>query len=237
MPDRAHRVAMAGCYPGAGGSSCGHAGECSPMLEGSRSPHPAQPPRPLTGEEYQPLLPSRETSLRILTTALSPLDYRKWRRKPWYWRLFKVFKVSRRGHEPRGAPCTGHPPPCWPLGLRHPWALQWGWGNKSRQVGDQSQVVPSRGSSIPAHSCSSQVPVELVLLLTVPVVDPDKDDLNWKRPLNCLHILTSPLLCVLTLKSGTCKSPGSPGHPGGDGTEMATKAPGTAGALWSWHPV
>ncbi|NXP05769.1 NCLX protein, partial [Thinocorus orbignyianus] len=91
------------------------------------------------GEEYRPLLPTQETSLRILTAALSPLDYRKWRRKPWYWRVFKVFKV----------------------------------------------------------------PVELVLLLTVPVVDPDKDDLNWKRPLNCLHIVTSPLLCVLTLKSGT----------------------------------
>ncbi|XP_068065031.1 mitochondrial sodium/calcium exchanger protein [Anomalospiza imberbis] len=90
------------------------------------------------GEEYRPLLPSRETSLRILTSALSPLDYHKWRRKPWYWRLFKAFKV----------------------------------------------------------------PVELLLLLTVPVVDPDKDDLNWRRPLNCLHILTSPLLCVLTLKSG-----------------------------------
>ncbi|XP_066187445.1 mitochondrial sodium/calcium exchanger protein isoform X1 [Sylvia atricapilla] len=90
------------------------------------------------GEEYRPLLPSQEPSLRILTAALSPLDYRKWRRKPWYWRLFKAFKV----------------------------------------------------------------PVELVLLLTVPVVDPDKDDRNWKRPLNCLHILTSPLLCVLTLKSG-----------------------------------
>ncbi|KAM9526918.1 mitochondrial sodium/calcium exchanger protein isoform 2-T2 [Guaruba guarouba] len=91
------------------------------------------------GEEYRPLLPSREPSLRILTTALSPLDWRKWRRKPWYWRLFKVLKV----------------------------------------------------------------PVELVLLLTVPVVDPDKDDLNWKRPLNCLHIVTSPLICILTLKSGT----------------------------------
>ncbi|XP_051489580.1 LOW QUALITY PROTEIN: mitochondrial sodium/calcium exchanger protein [Apus apus] len=91
------------------------------------------------GEEYRPLLPSQETSLRILTRSLSPLDYQRWRRKPWYWRLFKVFKV----------------------------------------------------------------PVELVLLLTVPVVDPDKDDLNWKRPLNCLHILTSPLLCVLTLKSGS----------------------------------
>ncbi|XP_010009195.1 PREDICTED: sodium/potassium/calcium exchanger 6, mitochondrial [Nestor notabilis] len=85
------------------------------------------------GEEYRPLLPSQEPSLHILT------DCRKWRRKPWYWRLFKVLKV----------------------------------------------------------------PVELVLLLTVPVVDPDKDDLNWKRPLNCLHIVTSPLLCILTLKSGT----------------------------------
>ncbi|NWT68407.1 NCLX protein, partial [Prunella himalayana] len=90
------------------------------------------------GEEYRPLLPSREPSLRILASALSPLDCRSWRRKPWYWRLFKAFKV----------------------------------------------------------------PVELLLLLTVPVVDPDKDDLNWKRPLNCLHVLTSPLLCVLTLKSG-----------------------------------
>uniref|UniRef100_A0A8C9MMA7 Mitochondrial sodium/calcium exchanger protein n=1 Tax=Serinus canaria TaxID=9135 RepID=A0A8C9MMA7_SERCA len=92
---------------------------------------PRSAPWPLAGEEYRPLLPSRESSLRILASALSPLDYRKWRRKPWYWRLFKAFKV----------------------------------------------------------------PVELVLLLT--------DDLNWKRPLNCLHILTSPLLCILTLKSGT----------------------------------
>ncbi|XP_021268833.1 sodium/potassium/calcium exchanger 6, mitochondrial isoform X11 [Numida meleagris] len=90
------------------------------------------------GEEYRPLLPYHETSLHILSAALSPLDQRKWRRKPWYWRLFKVLKV----------------------------------------------------------------PVELVLLLTVPVVDPDKDDLNWKRPLNCLHIVTGPLLCILTLKSG-----------------------------------
>ncbi|XP_052545347.1 mitochondrial sodium/calcium exchanger protein isoform X1 [Tympanuchus pallidicinctus] len=90
------------------------------------------------GEEYRPLLPHRNSSLHILGTALNPLDKQKWRRKPWYWRLFKVLKV----------------------------------------------------------------PVELVLLLTVPVVDPDKDDLNWKRPLNCLHIITGPLLCILTLNSG-----------------------------------
>lgn len=54
---------------------------------------------PHTGEEYRPLLPYHETSLHILSTALSPLDKHKWRRKPWYWRLFKVLKVSRRGWE------------------------------------------------------------------------------------------------------------------------------------------
>lgn len=51
-----------------------------------------------------------------------------------------------------------------------------------------------------------QVPVEVLLLLTVPVVDTDKEDHNWKRPLNCLHIITGPLVCVLTLQSGKCKS-------------------------------
>nr|XP_023415276.1 mitochondrial sodium/calcium exchanger protein [Loxodonta africana] len=47
-----------------------------------------------------------------------------------------------------------------------------------------------------------KLPVEFILLLTVSVVDPDKDDRNWKRPLNCLHLVTSPLFCVLTLQSG-----------------------------------
>ncbi|KAK2913953.1 hypothetical protein QQF64_030231 [Cirrhinus molitorella] len=47
-----------------------------------------------------------------------------------------------------------------------------------------------------------KVPVEVLLLLTVPVVDTDKEDHNWKRPLNCLHIITGPLVCVLTLQSG-----------------------------------
>lgn len=156
----------------------------------------------LAGEEYQPLLPSPESSLRILSTALSPLDHRKWRRKPWYWRLFKVFKVN--GGDTRWEerpPGRGIPLP----------ASSWGWGDGGTR--GTGHGVLSRGAPIPAHGCSSQVPVELVLLLTVPVVDPDKDDLNWKRPLNCLHIVTSPLLCVLTLKSGTCKSPGQPQTP------------------------
>ncbi|KAL8180459.1 UNVERIFIED_CONTAM: Mitochondrial sodium/calcium exchanger protein [Gekko kuhli] len=89
-------------------------------------------------EEYQPLLPLEESTLQILTHSMNPLDYRKWRRKPCYWRVLKVFKL----------------------------------------------------------------PVELLLLLTVPVVDPDREDQNWKRPLNCLHLVTAPLVCVLTLKSG-----------------------------------
>ncbi|NWX93602.1 NCLX protein, partial [Nothoprocta pentlandii] len=114
------------------------------------------------GEEYRPLLPYQEGSLRILAAALSPVDYRKWRRKPWYWRLFKALKVSEK------------------------------------------RMDPALGAQIPQpHSAPSlQVPVELLLLLTVPVVDPDKEDLNWKRPLNCLHVVTGPLLCILTLKSG-----------------------------------
>uniref|UniRef100_A0A8C1U5W5 Solute carrier family 8 member B1 n=1 Tax=Cyprinus carpio TaxID=7962 RepID=A0A8C1U5W5_CYPCA len=48
-----------------------------------------------------------------------------------------------------------------------------------------------------------KVPVEVLLLLTVPVVDADKEDHNWNRPLNSLHIITGPLVCVLTFQSGT----------------------------------
>ncbi|XP_069877531.1 mitochondrial sodium/calcium exchanger protein [Dipodomys merriami] len=47
-----------------------------------------------------------------------------------------------------------------------------------------------------------KLPVEVLLLLTVPVVDPDRDDRNWKRPLNCLQLVISPLVLVLTLQSG-----------------------------------
>lgn len=46
-------------------------------------------------------------------------------------------------------------------------------------------------------------PVEVLLLLSVPVVDPDKEDRNWQRPLNCLHVITSPILCLFCLHSGT----------------------------------
>ena len=54
---------------------------------------PLAPP----GEEYRPLLLYPETTAQILVQALNPLDYRKWRTKPMYWRVLKVFKV-------RGAP-------------------------------------------------------------------------------------------------------------------------------------
>ncbi|XP_043757631.1 mitochondrial sodium/calcium exchanger protein isoform X3 [Cervus elaphus] len=90
------------------------------------------------GEEYRPLLLYPETTAQILVRALNPLDYRKWRTKPVYWRVLKVFKL----------------------------------------------------------------PVEFLLLLTVPIMDPDKEDRNWKRPLNCLHLVISPLFLTLTLQSG-----------------------------------
>ncbi|XP_067329365.1 mitochondrial sodium/calcium exchanger protein [Anolis sagrei] len=90
------------------------------------------------GEEYQALLPSEESTFQILIRSVNPLDYRKWRRKPCYWRLIKAFKL----------------------------------------------------------------PIEFVLRLTVPIVDPDREDQNWTRPLNCLHLIVGPVFCVLTLKSG-----------------------------------
>lgn len=49
--------------------------------------------------------------------------------------------------------------------------------------------------------------MEFLLLLTVPVMDPDKEDRNWKRPLNCLHLVVSPLFLTLTLQSGACECP------------------------------
>ncbi|KAJ4941683.1 hypothetical protein JOQ06_011560 [Pogonophryne albipinna] len=47
-----------------------------------------------------------------------------------------------------------------------------------------------------------KTPLEVVLLLCIPVVDPDKEDRNWRRPLNCLHLTTAPLACLLTFQSG-----------------------------------
>ncbi|KAM9330807.1 mitochondrial sodium/calcium exchanger protein [Gastrophryne carolinensis] len=91
------------------------------------------------GDEYQPLLPLHNNTWHILLESLNPVDSRKWRQKPWHWKLFKVTKF----------------------------------------------------------------PIELLLRLSVPVVDPDREDGNWQRPLNSIHLITSPLLCVLCLHSGT----------------------------------
>lgn len=88
--------------------------------------------------EYTPLLTSSESTVQILLSSLNPVDGRKWRRKPWSWRVFKVLKT----------------------------------------------------------------PVEVLLLLCVPIVDPDKEDRNWRRPLNCIQLITAPLVCVLTFQSG-----------------------------------
>uniref|UniRef100_A0A3B3TNT0 Solute carrier family 8 member B1 n=1 Tax=Poecilia latipinna TaxID=48699 RepID=A0A3B3TNT0_9TELE len=88
--------------------------------------------------EYRPLLPYSESTREILLSSLNPVDNRKWRRKPWTWKVVKVVKT----------------------------------------------------------------PLEVLLLLCVPVVDPDKEDRNWRRPLNSLHLITAPLLCVLVFQSG-----------------------------------
>ncbi|KAJ8380362.1 hypothetical protein SKAU_G00011400 [Synaphobranchus kaupii] len=88
--------------------------------------------------EYQPLLPYTMSTTQIFLSSLNPIDSRKWRRKPRYWKAFKLMKL----------------------------------------------------------------PLEVLMLLTIPVVDPDKDDRNWKRPLNSLHLVTGPLVCVLTFSSG-----------------------------------
>ncbi|TKS78782.1 Mitochondrial sodium/calcium exchanger protein [Collichthys lucidus] len=88
--------------------------------------------------EYRPLLPYSESTSQILLSSLNPVDNRKWRRKSWSWRVFKVVKT----------------------------------------------------------------PVEILLLLCIPVVDPDKEDKNWRRPLNCFHLISSPLVCVFAFQSG-----------------------------------
>lgn len=88
--------------------------------------------------EYRSLLPLSESTSHILLSSLNPVDNRKWRRKPWSWRVLKVLKT----------------------------------------------------------------PAEVLMLVCIPVVDPDKEDKNWRRPLNCLHLITAPLVCVLTLQSG-----------------------------------
>lgn len=48
--------------------------------------------------EYGSLLPTYTSTAHILLSSVNPLDSRKWRRKPWSWRVFKVIKVG---------PCAG----------------------------------------------------------------------------------------------------------------------------------
>ncbi|XP_048841688.1 LOW QUALITY PROTEIN: mitochondrial sodium/calcium exchanger protein-like [Brienomyrus brachyistius] len=109
-----------------------------PDLQSDTDESSSLPNSSIQDYEYQPLLTCMESTSQIFLKSLNPVDIRKWRRKPLYWRAFKVIKV----------------------------------------------------------------PIEVILLLSVPVVDPDKEDRNWKRPLNCLHLITGPLICVLTFQSG-----------------------------------
>lgn len=53
--------------------------------------------------EYRPLLPFSESTSQILLSSLNPVDNRKWRRKPWSWRVFKVLKVCMMIADTRGS--------------------------------------------------------------------------------------------------------------------------------------
>nr|DBA22841.1 TPA: hypothetical protein GDO54_013836 [Pyxicephalus adspersus] len=109
------------------------------LLRDTDEPREPTPHGSEYGDEYQPLLPVQYGTWQIFVESLNPVDARKWRRKPWHWKILKVAKF----------------------------------------------------------------PIEVVLRLTVPVTDPDKEDNNWQRPLNCIHLISSPLLCVFCLNSGT----------------------------------
>lgn len=63
----------------------------------------------------------------------------------------------------------------------------------------------STGVNVALVSCAHQMPLEVLLLLCIPIVDPDKEDKNWRRPLNCLQLVTAPLVCVFAFQSGQCK--------------------------------
>lgn len=106
---------------------------------------------------------------------------------------------------------TPNPPvtSCWPLWTR--WTS--GSGGGIRGAGESSKCwrcVDPRMTEVskelcPQRPCCWQTPVEVLLLLCIPVVDPDKEDKNWRRPLNCLHLITAPLVCLLAFNSGVCK--------------------------------
>ncbi|XP_066303388.1 mitochondrial sodium/calcium exchanger protein-like isoform X2 [Branchiostoma lanceolatum] len=47
-----------------------------------------------------------------------------------------------------------------------------------------------------------KAPIQLVLNLTVSIVDFEEDKHNWNRPLNCLHCITGPLFVVFAINNG-----------------------------------
>ena len=53
--------------------------------------------------EYRPLLPFTESTSQIFLSSLNPVDNRKWRRKPWSWKVFKVLKVCMMIADTRGS--------------------------------------------------------------------------------------------------------------------------------------
>lgn len=128
--------------------------------------------------EYRPLLPNSASTGHILLSSINPIDSRKWRRKSWSWRVFKVIKVG---------------------------VCLWDKSHSIKTTKLKSLRYFLSINVVAFVSCTHQVPTEVLLLLCIPVVDPDKEDKNWRRPLNCLHLITAPLVCLLTFQSGQCK--------------------------------
>lgn len=134
------------------------------------------------GTEYGILFPNSTSTAHILLSSLNPLDSRKWRRKPWSWRAFKVIKVGLYV-------CVS--PKCEIKSIS---------GAKLQGL-RYSTIV----NGVALVFSTRQIPIEVLLLLCIPVVDPDKEDKNWRRPLNCLQLVTAPIACVFAFQSGQCE--------------------------------
>lgn len=53
-------------------------------------------------------------------------------------------------------------------------------------------------------------PIQLVLLLTIPVIDPEDASESWSQILNCLHLITGPLILATAAGAGSVSIRGFP---------------------------
>ncbi|CAH1232911.1 SLC8B1 [Branchiostoma lanceolatum] len=82
---------------------------------------------------------------------------------------------------------------CTPLAFQ---AELWGGLNPIDTAGWSSKGAFGKGYEV------FKAPIQLVLNLTVSIVDFEEDKHNWNRPLNCLHCITGPLFVVFAINNG-----------------------------------